>query len=374
MLRKYYFILIVALFLTACGGTTQQTTQPAPAPSHTKLVAKAEANDNSVEPNQEVILSAKNSTISETETVDYLWITKEGDILGREDTLHWIAPQEEGDYDIILVLNFQKEDESTSTITITVKKPPLVLENNDSTFTTIQKMIQPSNEGTLKDVTYICVGDSTRALTTTPEGKINHSDNIFKDINAQLQNYNVTSYLDAQGGLTFKGYLGRGAYLEDSRDWINIQNTINKIPADGYTTIVDISLGVNDLSGLDQIYPYKEYPSYYNNDYYFFRNEIKNLLLETIQDIRNAKPKVKIMLTTPNPMRDWPEGAGIYQRVYREVAQEEHIPLANFVDEIMPAAGTTAFKNWYLDNIHFNTSVGLPQVSNFILGKILPTN
>jgi lysophospholipase L1-like esterase len=374
MSRKYYFILIIAIFLTACGGTTQQPVETQPSPSHTKLVAKAEANEYSVEPDKEVILSAKNSVVSETETIEYLWITKDGEVLGREPILHWKAPEEEGDYEIILVLNFQKEDESISKVTITVTKPPLVLENNDSTFSTIQKMIELSKEGTLANVTYICVGDSTRALTTTPDGLINHSDNIFKDIDAQLHNYNVTGYLDSQGGLTFKAYLGRGTYLEDGRTWINIQKTIDKIPADGYTTIVDISLGVNDLSGLDQLYTKDEYPSYYENDYYFFRDTIKSLLLETIHRIQEKKPKVKIMLTSPNPMRYWKNGSGIYQRVYKEVAQEEKIPLANFVDEIMPAAGTTEFENWYLDNIHFNRSVGLPKVSNFILGKILPTN
>ena len=370
MAFKYYLPIIVAFFLTACGGTTEQAAAKS---TYTKLIAKAETDAYTVEPNKEIILSAKNSTIVGEQNVSYTWLTKSGNILGREAILHWEAPQEEGDYDIILVLNFQQKDESASTTTISVKKPALILDLNDSTFSTIQKMIQLSKEGTLKNVTYICVGDSTRALTTTPDGLINHSDNIFNQINQQLQNYAVTSHLDSQGGLTFKAYLGRGTYHADGRTWIGIQETIDKIPGDGYTTIVDISLGVNDLSGLDQLYPKSDYPSYYENDYYFFRDAIKALLLESIERIRQAKPQVKFMLTSPNPMKYWANGSTIYQRVYIEVAEQEHIPLANFA-VTMPEAGTTAFKNWYLDNIHFNTSVGLPYVSNFILGKILPTN
>ena len=368
---KYYLLVIILLFVTACG--TQNITKSIPESTNTKVVAAIQADEYSTEPGKIVTLSAQNSLIQGTENVSYLWISKTGEVLGREPILHWEAPSIEGIYEITLVLNFQEENESTSTVTVSVKKTTPILDLNDSTFSTINKMIKLSKEGTLKDVTYICVGDSTRASTITPDHLENHSDMIFTQVKQQLQNYQVNTFLDSQGGLTFKAYLGRGTYLEDGRNWINIQETIDKIPNDGYSTIVDISLAVNDLSGLDQLYPDTQYPQYYEeSDYQFFRDKIKSLLLETLHRIRHAKPQVKFMLTTPNPMRDWKNGATIYQRVYKEVAQEEHIPLANFVDEIMPPHGTSEFKSWYLDNIHFNTTVGLPRVSDFLLSKMLP--
>ncbi len=356
-----HILTATILFFTGCGDTTK-TTDTGTDNISDKIVAKAEAASYEVHPGEEVLISAENSDIGEN-TVTYTWINSEGQRLGTESTFTWTAPSDEGNYSIILVLNFDQDNQSTDAISISVKSnatPPL------SPSAVIQDMIKRSGEGTLQDVTYICIGDSTRVNTVTPDKLNNTSRHIFEDIEASLQNYNVTSYLVAQGGLMFKTFNGDLHYTvaEQGRSWINVQDAIDKIPGDGATSIVDVSLGSNDYSAL---YHLGYTPAQ-------IHLEIKYQMMRMMTTIKNAKPKTKFLLTSTNPFKDWKIASDTYLALYKEVAAELNLPFANFVDDIMPARGSDAFNAWYLDGIHFNEAVGQPAVSSFVLKKILPSS
>lgn len=240
----------------------------------------------------------------------------------------------------------------------------------DPTFATIQGMISAAGHGDMADVTYISIGDSTRAHTQTPDGSDNRSDYIFRDINASLADYNVKGVLVSQGGLTFQTFLGREHYdPTESRTWINIQEAIDQIPGDGNSTIVNISMASNDVTGILQ----HELSADQQTDYQIYgpiiRDRIKAMLLETIAKLRETKPNIKVMLTSANPYKDWENGSATYHDAFAEVATELQLPYADFVTEIMPDPATS---QWYLDGIHFNQEVGIPAVVEFIKGKILP--
>jgi len=349
-----HLLTATLLFFTGCGGTgdTEGTGDDT-----NKIIARAETQNYNVRPNEEVFLTSSNSSIGEG-TVTYAWLDTDGILLGTESTLTWNAPLLDGDYTIILVLNHNEPSQSTSSITISVKE-------NLSPFASIQNLIQQSHDGTMQDVTYICIGDSTRVNTLTPDNLTNTSRHIFEDINASLQNYNVTSYLVAQGGLMFKTFNGDLHYTvaQQGRSWINVQDAIDKIPNDGATSIVDVSLGSNDYSALFHL-------GYTSEQIHL---EIKSQMMRMITTIKSAKPQTKFLLTSTNPFQDWKIASDTYLNVYKEVAEENNLPLANFVDDIMPVRGSNDFKSWYLDGIHFNEAVGQPAVSSFVLEKILPT-
>ena len=254
----------------------------------------------------------------------------------------------------------------------------------DPTFKTIKSLVKKSQTGELDDVNYLCIGDSTRAYTVLTydkehpyQNKYNHSEKIFRDINNTLQNYGVHAYLLSQGGLEFKTFLGEKSYFEnDTRDdWINIQEAIDIIPAKGEHTIVDISLGVNDISGL--FHQYRTlYPQKYKADsssaYPFIKSHLKALLLRTIHTLKESKPNIKIMLTSPNPYKTWESANKVDLEVYAEVANELKLPYANFAIT-MPKFDTYAFNNWFNDGIHFNEDIGMKHVSDFVIKQLLPT-
>ncbi len=349
-----------ALFFAGCGDSVKTADTDKVENINNKIVAKAEATSHEVSPGAEVLLSAENSDIGDN-SVTYTWTNSEGQRLGTESILTWTAPSQEGNYSITLILNFNQENESKDAISISVKSNPAP---DLSPLAVIQDMIKRSGEGTLQDVTYICIGDSTRVNTVTPDNLNNTSRHIFEDIEASLQNYNVTSYLVAQGGLMFKTFNGDLHYTEaeQGRSWISVQDAINKIPNDGATSFVDFSMGSNDYSAL--------YHLGYTPDQ--IHVEIKSQILRMINTIKQSKPKTKFLLTSTNPFKDWKIASNTYLAVYKEIASELNFPFVNFVDDIMPARGTTEFNAWYLDGIHFNEAVGQPAVSQFLLGKILP--
>ena len=253
----------------------------------------------------------------------------------------------------------------------------------DATFATIKSMISRSLSGELKDVTYISIGDSTRAYTNF-DGYVNHSENIFRDVDATLKQYNVKSFLVAEGGLAFETFLGRH-YANDTRDdWINYMRAVEKIPADGSTTIVNISMISNDFSRLNEQYKIQynitdKTPTdtlvkiYKDHIYADIHDDLIKVMRETITTLRSYKPNIHIMLTSPNPMQQWEGGSDAYAKVYQEIADEMNLPYANLVKDKMPKREDKVnFDSWYGDHIHFSTDDGMPATAEYILDQILP--
>lgn len=214
----------------------------------------------------------------------------------------------------------------------------------------VQKLLHLSQNCTLKDVTYICIGDSTRARTERYKAHI-----IFDKVAHVLDDYNVTSHLLARKSHTLKQFIHESI----SPTW---SDTVDLIPNEGETTIVDISLGVNDFLAFDIDS---------TSQFDWATETIKDRLLEAITLIKVHKPKTTFMLTVPNPAIKLGEKAALYKKAYMEVAGEEHYVLINFVDDIMPKHDTSEFLDWYRDKIHFSEH-GLHQVADYILLSILP--
>ncbi len=214
----------------------------------------------------------------------------------------------------------------------------------------IQELLHLSKEGTIQDVTYICIGDSTRAISEDTQAQL-----LFDKVALSLDDYHVTSYLQARGNHTLDDFINETI----SPTW---SETVALIPNEGESTIVDISLGVNDFFALNIS----------STDQFLAATEtVKERLLTAINLIKSQKPKTTFFLTSPNPAKEWEQGAQLYQNAYIEVAREEGYLFVNFVDTIMPAYDDAGFSEWYHDEIHFSR-YGLEQVADYILLNILP--
>jgi hypothetical protein len=239
----------------------------------------------------------------------------------------------------------------------------------DGTFKPIQNLIKASNEGVFNDVTFIMIGDSTRVYTLHDQIE-NFSNRIFEEVNSTLTQYGVNSFLVSQGGLAFRTFLGEHYdKVDGKRKWINIEEAIEKIPRTGKHTIIDLSLGVNDVT--------RVHPKYDKNDPEWItktKDEIKIYAKRVIDKLFDEKPDIKLYLVSPNPHRDWEKGSEVCQRLYQELSIEYTLPYINFVPDMPDRKANNGkdFEAWYNDNIHFSQDVGIPYVARKILENILP--
>ncbi len=139
----------------------------------------------------------------------------------------------------------------------------------------------------MPNATYISVGDSTRA----DDAHFGNGD-IFATIKAQLGS-NVHAILHATAGHSAKEWAGNSAAL-------NWQYTADAIPEDGTNTIVNISLGINDIR----------------------MGETQESFLASINDaitkIKTQRPSTHFIFTMPNPMIGVESQA--YIQAYRSLA------------------------------------------------------
>ena len=233
---------------------------------------------------------------------------------------------------------------------ISAKYPRTAMEG--SGFSYIRSLISQANDGILNNVTYICVGDSTRANDSYYGGGY-----LFDILKERLSKYNVHSYLQAVAGYTAKEY-NRGVY---SPNWME---TVFLIPNRGETSIVDISLGINDA---------RYYAGEGNAE------NIKNWIKSAMDKILEYRPKTTFMLTMPNKLVGLDNLTQKYQQAYLELSNERNIPLVNTISEIFNTSydnldlyrGQDA--NDYGANIRIHLSkLGQEKVANLILSKILP--
>lgn len=240
-------------------------------------------------------------------------------------------------------------------------------------FAKIQDLIKKSRDGLLSDVTYICVGDSTRA-----KSKEDQAHKMFERVKATLDTYKVNSILKARGSQELSHFLE--LKLEEGKvRKPTYRDVILATPGSGATTIVDMALGINDLWDLN---------IHTKDDMADAVGIIKDRLLQAIELIQASKPDINFVLTSPSPLLDWTEGSEIYAQVYKEVSAELDLPFIDYVDNIMPPrvqdenSTSIAFEDWYRleptkkepdhrDPIHFS-EYGLNKVADYILEHILP--
>ena len=164
-------------------------------------------------------------------------------------------------------------------------------------FNATAQTTRPDNTpfGTIKailaqdDATYISIGDSTRA--NDPHYK---NGEIFKKVSAALGN-KVHAILQATPGHTAAVWDKKGTSL-------TYKQTLDAIPADGSTTVVNISLGINDMR------------------YFGDKQALKDHLLSGINKILEKKPKTHFMFTMPNLMIGLPSEG--YVEVYEELSSQ----------------------------------------------------
>jgi hypothetical protein len=191
------------------------------------------------------------------------------------------------------------------------------------------------------NVIFIRIGDSTKSMKS--------SEWQFHD-ELLLSQINIAYYNNAEPSQT--------AY-----DWLNNidQNTFAQFLAncrgvDGEDTIVEFSLGLNDYTAYGNILTVKP--------------QVKQILLDSINAILTAKPKVKLYLASPHYAQN--EGRRIcLDEVYREIATEKNLFLVNGLDVPIGPAYNYDNTDFYKDGTHLN-QFGSLSLNFYILNKILP--
>jgi lysophospholipase L1-like esterase len=222
----------------------------------------------------------------------------------------------------------------------------IVSNTNSNSFNDIKEIIKKSKEKEIKDATYICIGDSTRARSDKY-----HAEYYFDMIKERLDNYNLNSILFARIGFQAK------QLDESSVRGMKIVDLLNKIPSDGNSTIIDISLGIND--------------GWEGNI-----NNTKTYLTNIIHKIYISKPNTKFMLTTPSRIRSETDTTNKLQKTYKDLSKELNLPLNNIIEEFMPSNNTTDLslyrkinENRY-DNVHLSQH-GQILIAEYVLSNIL---
>jgi len=187
----------------------------------------------------------------------------------------------------------------------------------------------------LENSTYICVGDSTRA-----DDSHFKNDKIFKSVSTAL-GAGVNSILEAYPGVRAK-------------DWAkdSIDGLINQIPDSGDTTVINISLGINDA----RVGATKE-----------------SLLLDLtsgIDKILAKKPDTYIMLTMPNSMIGI--NSNSYIKAYKELSKD--YPMID-TEDIFASKDLSLYRaddaSEYGDNIRIHlSSKGQKLISDKIIQNI----
>jgi hypothetical protein len=240
----------------------------------------------------------------------------------------------------------------------------------DGPFAAIKELLQKSKDGEVTDVTYISVGDSTRADDSYYGGG-----ELFDHVSEKLNEYGVNSILQAKAGHTarrWNDYEGVGR----ADNYLTWEDTVAQIPGDGNTTILNISLGINDAR-------------------YIGSNEKEAIVFhleEAIAKIKEQKPNTIILLTMPNRMvgDETLDGDGNQKEVVVHLEEESQkireayielsskYPMINTMDELF--SGEVDMSNYRAeDESEYGEGVGIhlspkaqEDVANLILSKILP--
>ncbi len=362
-MRLILLVLFMLFSLAGCGGSSSkvvdlQTTQ-------SRVASNPTAKDNNQSNTPPTIYLVGSSTIEINlgglfEDPSVIAIDAEdGNLTEEVEISNNLNTSHEGTYTIIYSVNDSQG--ATAEVSRTVKVKSYNIDTPATNLNDVKRLFSASKAGEISKLTYIVVGDSTRAISNT-----NNSQLYFENLNNRLSKFPVNAVLMARGSHELKQFL-------EGSEYPTIDGVIATIPNSGESTIIDFSLGVNDFFELNEERIAKNLGGFRENRAWF-KQVIKDRLVESVDKIQMAKPEATIMLVTPNPLKQWEDVTHLMVEIYKEVAYEKNLPLANFVNDKMENGNSTEdgeFDDWYRDGIHFSDKA-LNILSEYILGKILP--
>jgi len=284
---------------------------------------------------QEVILDASDSTDNDGNITTYHW--SDG---SNEKVRSWIA-HKAGTYRVSLTVTDNNGATNTTSVSINAAAP-------EGEFSKIKTLLLQAKAGDVNDAHYICVGDSTRA-----EGEPYYGGFVFTEIKEALNAYNVDSHLNARANHEAKQF-NKESNNTTPIVWPTWDRVVDKIPDDGHTTIVDISLGINDLWQGGSI------------------ASIKQELRESIEKIKAQRAETLFMLTMPFSRKPSSvtarEYSDILKGAYKGLSYDLDLPLVDIQD-----AMTFNEDKYRDDNISFHLiQSAQKEVAGVIKDAMLP--
>ncbi len=312
-----------------------------------EIIAKPTTPKSTVLSGELFTLSGRDSTAAQGDILSYRWEDSQHHTISNSvDTAVRISRPSGGVATFFLTVTDDRNNQDTKPITITIL-------GNTGSLANIQQLISSGG------ISYILVGDSTRASSASPYFNANSSYKssfFYPRLQSALQAKGVTSYLLARQGHEAKQFNNESMHPT----WRDVVNRIgNNGDTTGEHSIVDICLGINDL--------YSE-----ANGYNGTVSDIKNDLRDAIAKIKAQKPRTHFILTIPNPEDPMETSASGYTTILRDayvqLSAELHYPLINVID------GINFTHNMYKNDIvHFHLiKSAQEQVAAFIAGKVLP--
>ncbi len=303
-MKKFLFLVALLPFLIiGCGSgggsaTTNSSGQHKPA---VLVQVPGQAYSQS-----QVRLADGGSFDSDGDLSSYQWYDQNGNKISTDSDGNaiWTAPAQEGKYTLKLEVSDSLGNDSVADVSIKV-----VGENN------LKNLIK--NGG----ATYICVGDSTRAIDVSGYD----GGHVFEAVRNALGVYGVNSVLFAKHGYTARNFNNEKVGIV----WFDWHEIKDLIPNNGETTIVDITLGINDIR-------------------YYDDHNIYNELFRAISKIQREKPRTSFLLTMPNKIvsqkAHFEEKSKLISQAYFRLSQDLGLPLIDVMGEL--------FSGYYDDSMY----------------------